>query len=173
MELSIRKATPQDIDIVADILREAARWLEDSGMAMWRDHELVPSRIADDVNAGLCFLAECDGEAAGTIRFQLEDKLFWPDILQQDSAYIHRLAVRRKFAGGEISSALLLWAIARTLELGRRYLRLDCEASRPRLRAIYERKGFRFHSNKQVGPYYVARYEVDVKKLSSRTRKTV
>jgi len=173
MRLSIRQAMPQDIETVTGILRAAARWLEESGMAMWRDDELLPGRIGDEVNLGLFFLAECDGEPAGIIRFQLEDKLFWPHIPQQESAFIHRLAVRRKFAGGEVSSALLLWAIARTLDLGRRYLRLDCEVSRPHLRAIYERMGFRFHSNKQVGPYYVARYEYDVTKLSSRAPKNV
>src|SRR5213594_1633966 len=37
MQLSIRQAVPQ----VADILREAARWLEDRGIAMWRDDELL------------------------------------------------------------------------------------------------------------------------------------
>jgi len=162
MRLSIRQAASQDIDTVSDILREAARWLEDSGMAMWRDDELLPESIASDVQSGSFFLAEYDGETAGTVRFQLEDNLFWPDVPQHDSAFIHRLAVRRCYAGGDVSSALLLWSIARTRALGRRYIRLDCEVSRPRLRAIYERIGFRFHSNRQVGPYFVARYEFDV-----------
>jgi GNAT superfamily N-acetyltransferase len=171
MQLSIRQATLQDIDAVADILREAARWLEESGMAMWREDELLPIRIVEDVGSGFFFLAECDGEAAGTVRFHLEDKLFWPDVPQNNSAFIHRLAVRRRFAGGEISSALILWAIARTHTLGRRYLRLDCEVFRARLRAIYERIGFQFHSNRQVGPYFVARYEYDVLEISPLTGK--
>lgn len=168
MRLSIRQATARDLDEVAEILREAARWLEESGMAMWREEELLPIRIAEDVRSGLFFLAECNGEAAGTVRFQLEDKLFWPDVPQHDSAFIHRLAVKRRFAGGEISSALILWAIARTHRLGRRYLRLDCVASRQRLRALYERMGFRFHSNREVGPYYVSRYEFDVMEIQGR-----
>lgn len=172
MRLSIRQATARDLDEVAGILHEAADWLEERGMAMWREDELLPIRIAEDVRSGLFFLAECDGEAAGTVRFQLEDKLFWPDVPQDDSAFIHRLAVRRRFAGGEVSSAVFLWAIARTHTLGRRYLRLDCEASRVRLRAVYERIGFRFHSNKRVGPYFVARYEYDVTEISPGTRKS-
>ncbi len=167
MRLSIRQATPQDIDAVAEILGEVARWLEEQGMAMWHQDELQPNRIVADVDSAQFFLAECDGVPAATIRFQLEDRLFWPDVPQNDSAFIHRLAVRRRFSGGEVSSALILWAIARTHALGRRYLRLDCEASRTRLRAIYERLGFRFHSNKQVGPYFVARYEYDVMEISS------
>jgi GNAT superfamily N-acetyltransferase len=165
MRLSIRQATARDLDEVAGILREAARWLEERGMAMWRQDELASSRIAEDVRSGLFFLAECDGEAAGTIKYQLEDKLFWPDLPQDDSAFVHRLAVKRRYAGGEVSSALLLWAIARTDALGRRYLRLDCEVLRPRLRALYERMGFRFHSDRQVESYYVARYEYDVRRL--------
>jgi GNAT superfamily N-acetyltransferase len=171
MQLSIRQATPQDIDAVAEILGEAGRWLEEQGMPMWHQDELQPNRIVEDVDSGQFFLAECDGVPAGAIRFQLEDRLFWPDVPRDDSAFVHRLAVRRRFAGGEVSSALLLWAIARTHTLGRRYLRLDCEASRARLRAVYERVGFRFHSNKQVGPYFVARYEYDVTEISPGTQK--
>ena len=171
MRLSIRQATARDLDEVAVILREAADWLEERGMAMWREDELLPIHIAEDVRSGLFFLAECEGETAGTICFQFEDKLFWPDVRQDDSAFIHRLAVKRRFAGGEISSALILWAIARTHTLGRRYLRLDCEALRARLRAIYERVGFRFHSNKQVGPYFVARYEYDMGEILPGTQK--
>jgi GNAT superfamily N-acetyltransferase len=149
----------QDTEMVAEVLREAARWLEQSGMAMWRDDELVPSRIAADVDSGLFFIAECDGEAAGVVKFQLEDGQFWPDVQQGKSAFVHRLAVRRRYAGGGISSALLSWAIGRADSLRKDYLRLDCEASRPKLRAVYERFGFVHHSDRQVGPYFVSRYE--------------
>ena len=60
VRLFIRQSTRQDTERVADVLRKAARWLQRSGMAVWRDDELVPSRIAADVDAGLFFIAECD-----------------------------------------------------------------------------------------------------------------
>jgi len=165
MKIVIRQAMPKDVKIVSDILGEAARWLDQNGMSLWKAGELSPSSIGDDVNDSLFFLAEYNGEAAGTVKFQLEDLVFWPDVLQAESAFIHRLAVKRDFAGGHVSSALLQWAVERTRSLGRRYLRLDCVASRPRLRAIYERFGFRHHSDKQVGPYFVSRYEYEVVKI--------
>ncbi len=93
------------------------------------------------------------------LRFQLEDSLFWPDVPTNDSAFVHRLAVRRNFAGGEFSKVLLEWAVERTRSLGRKFLRLDCDASRPRLRAIYERFGFRYHNERRVGSFLAARYE--------------
>lgn len=155
----IRQATPQDVETIGSILGEAARWLAETGQPMWRDNELTPARITEDVAANLFFLAECSGEPSGTIKFQLEDLLFWPDLPQGEAAYIHRLAVRRQFAGQGISTALMQWAVDRARSLGRRYVRLDCEAARPRLRAVYERFGFCHHSDQEVGPYFVSRYE--------------
>jgi GrpB-like predicted nucleotidyltransferase (UPF0157 family)/GNAT superfamily N-acetyltransferase len=159
---TIRQAIPQDSENVARTLREAAQWLEQRGLTLWRADELLSSRIAADVDAGLFFIAECEGEVAGVVKFQLEDALIWPDVPQTQSAFVHRLAIRRRFAGGGISSALLSWAVQRARSLGRSYLRLDCGASRQRLRGVYEQFGFRHHSDRQVGPYFVSRYEYDV-----------
>src|SRR5580698_10408734 len=110
MQISIRPAAPDDIERVSAVLREAAGWLEQTGKRMWRDNELLPSNITTDITAGLFFIAACDGETSGVVKFQLEDPLFWPDVPQNDSAFVHRLAVKRQFAGGEISAALLNWA---------------------------------------------------------------
>jgi GNAT superfamily N-acetyltransferase len=159
MSIEVRQAVAADIDTVSAILLEAANWLEGRNMRMWRANELLPEHIARDVNEGLFFLAVYEGESAGTIKFQLSDIEFWPDVPESESAFVHRLAVRRRFAGGTVSSALLSWAIERTGSLGRQYLRLDCEASRPQLRAVYERFGFQHHSDRQVGPYFVSRYQ--------------
>jgi GNAT superfamily N-acetyltransferase len=169
MSIEVRQAVPADVDTVSAILVEAATWLEGRNMRMWRANELLPERISKDVDEGLFFLAEHTGESAGTIKFQLSDMEFWPDVPENESAFIHRLAVRRRFAGGTVSSALLSWALERTASLGRRYLRLDCEASRPQLRAVYERFGFQHHSDRQVGPYFVSRYEFALARISSNS----
>ncbi len=160
--LRIRAAAPHEAPVVTAILAEAVRWLEERGVPMWRADELAPESIASDVAAGLFFIGTCGGEPACTFKFQLSDALFWPDVPQDQSAFIHRLALRRPFSGGRVSADVFRWAARRTHALGRPFLRLDCEASRPRLRAVYERFGFVHHSDRQVGPYFVARYELDV-----------
>ena len=158
MQLTIRPAALEDCGAVSDILLEAASWLAQRGTPMWREDEVTADRIREEVVAGLFFLATSASKPVGTLKFQLTDPLFWPDV-PDDAAYVHRLAVRRRFAGGALSAALLRWAAERAAASGRRYLRLDCEASRPRLRAVYERFGFRHHSDRRVGPFFVARYE--------------
>jgi GNAT superfamily N-acetyltransferase len=159
MRIRIRQAEPADVPVVEALLLEAARWVDALGTIMWEEGELARERLAEETAAGQFFLAECDGMAAGVMRFQLDDELFWPDRPPGEAAFVHRLAVSRAFKGQGVSSALLQWAVHRTRALGRRYVRLDCDASRPKLRALYETFGFRFHSFRQVGPYYVARYE--------------
>jgi GNAT superfamily N-acetyltransferase len=160
-QFPVRQALPSDIYCVTSILLEAAAWLEQRGMGMWRTNELAAERIAQDVATGSFYVADV-GQPIGTIKFQLTDTEFWPDFPGGDSAFVHRLAVRRDFAGQGVSAALLNFAADHALASGRRFLRLDCEASRTRLRAVYERFGFRHHSDRQVGPYFVARYELDL-----------
>jgi GNAT superfamily N-acetyltransferase len=160
--LVVRQASANDSVLVSDILAEVSRWLDERGTPMWKADELSPKQVIEDVDAGLFFIGECQSRAACVVKFQLEDNVFWPDIPTGESAFIHRLAIRRQFAGGKVSSALLTWAVQRANSLGRSFLRLDCEASRPKLRAVYERFGFAHHSDRQVGPYFVSRYELDV-----------
>ena len=162
MNILVRQATARDADVVSAILQEAADWLIASGQPMWKSDELSPARLARDVAGGLFFVAVVDDEIVGTVKFQLTDVEFWPDVDPRESAFIHRLAVRRRFAGGPVADALMSWAVDRARSLGRRYLRLDTEASRPRLRARYERFGFRHHSDRRVGPYFFSRYEIDL-----------
>ena len=159
MNTQIRQADVRDTERVSNVLIEAADWLRERGVPMWSVDELAPDRITSDVARGDFFVAESCDEITGTVKFQLPDDLFWPDTPADEAAFIHRLAVRRSYSGGNISGALLRWAADRARSYHRRFLRLDCDASRPRLRAVYERFGFRYHSDRQVGPYLVARYE--------------
>jgi len=160
--ITVRQAQTADATLVQDMLEEAAKWVDALGEIMWEEGELAPGRVDDEIAAGLFFIAEMNSDPAGAVKFQLEDRLFWPDLSQEnqdDSAFIHRLVVRRRYKGLGISSALMKWAVSRASAQGKRYLRLDCDASRPKLRRLYEGFGFEFHSFRQVGAYYVARYE--------------
>jgi GNAT superfamily N-acetyltransferase len=158
-DIFIRQAEPADTPVIEEMLVEAARWIDALGTVMWEQGELASSAIAADVNKGQFYVAEVAGVPAGAVRFQLRDTLFWPDLDGDESAFIHRLVVRRAFKGRGVSTALLRWAAAHARGLGKRYLRLDCDADRVKVRQLYEAFGFRLHSYRQVTSYYVARYE--------------
>ena len=90
MQLTIQPATLDDCGTVSTILSEAASWLAQRSLPMWRENGVAASRIREDVAAGLFFAAISAGEPIGTLKFQLSDPLFWPD----DAAYVHYLATR-------------------------------------------------------------------------------
>ena len=128
--------------MIADMLVEAAAWVDALGVVMWEAGELDFDAITREVAAGQFYIADVDGRPAGAIRFQTEDRLFWPDIPQSSSAFVHRLVVRRAFKGTGISTALLEWAVEHARSLGKSWLRLDTDNERPKLKALYERFGF-------------------------------
>ncbi len=162
MQIHVRQATADDVAEIEAQLVEAAAWVDALGAVMWEEGELDRGRIAGEVAAGQFFIADANADPAGAVRFQLDDQLFWPDQPRGEAAFVHRLVVRRRFKGAGVSTALLQWAVERTRGLGLAYLRLDCDADRHRLRAMYERFGFSLHSYRQVGAYYVARYQYRV-----------
>ncbi len=160
--ISLRQATLADLDTVSEILSEAAAWLDLQNMTLWHQEHISLSVISQDIKLGLFYIAVCEDIAAGVVKFQTEDLEYWPDISQTDSAFLHRLAVRRSFAGGGVSTQIFQWAIEYSRNLGKHFLRLDCVADRPRLRLVYENFGFKHHSDRQVGSRFVARYEYEI-----------
>lgn len=161
-EITIEKAEPADDPVVSSILQEAAAWIEELGAPLWKKDEIDVEAVQGEVAAGLYWIARVDGEVAGCVRYQLEDPLFWPDATLGEAAYLHRLAIRRAYGGGEVSSALIDWAKTHARDRGHLYLRLDCDVGRPRLRAFYERHGFNAVGEREVGLYTVALYECDL-----------
>lgn len=158
-DVVVRVARAEESVLVASVLAEASLWLERRGMPLWSAREVDHAAVAGEVASGNYALAFEADSAVGTARVTLEDPRFWPDAALGEAIYVHRLAVRRSHAGGRVSGALLDWASARATEIGRRLLRLDCDAKRLRLRALYERLGFNHHSDRTIGPYLVARYQ--------------
>jgi Acetyltransferase (GNAT) family len=138
MKPTIRMASIEEVDLVSDILCEAAKWLTEKGEPLWKAGELVAEKLSVDVSNGMFYIAWVGNDAAGVFKFQTEDKLFWPDVPVDESCFIHRVAVRRNYAGKGICSAMIDYAKAATEVIGRRFLRLDTDATRPKLRAVYE-----------------------------------
>lgn len=159
MELAIERAGLRDLEDVAAILNEASDWADAHHGVLWEAGELALPILCADIERGEFFVARAEQVAIATLRYQLADAEFWPDAPPGEAAYVHRLAVRRRYAGRGVAAAMLDWAAQRASAQGLEFLRLDADLSRPRLRALYTRCGFREHSEARVGPYRVMRFE--------------
>ena len=160
--MRIRQAHAHETGLVAQVLTSAAESLAAKGRPLWSPAEVSEAAVKEQLRAGTYYIAMDDQGPVGVFLFQLEDRQFWPEIAEGSSAYIHKLAVAPRGQGRGLAHALLRHACQLTREHGRRFLRLDCEAGRPKLSAVYERFGFRHHSEKVLGEQVFHRYEFEV-----------
>jgi GNAT superfamily N-acetyltransferase len=159
-DITIVQATIADIGTASSILLEAARWQASLGAPMWPEDILTPDNLLHHAEAGELHLAILDGEPVGVFLLQWDDQRFWSDVPKGESAFVHRLAVRRSAAGQGVAAAMIAWCTERAQRAGMRCLRLDCDARRPRLTAFYENLGF-LRQEDLVWPNWVsARYQM-------------
>lgn len=158
--MKVEMVSPSDVSGVVSVLQAAAHWLAENGNALWSPTDFSEELLAADIAEGQFFAAWIDGSIAGVVKFQLEDPVFWPEDKVGTSAFVHKLAVCREFAGSGVSTALLAFARGRAELLGLQQLRLDCVADRLRLRQLYEDFGFKLHSIVKRWGVDFARYEL-------------
>ncbi|MEO8023404.1 GNAT family N-acetyltransferase [Polaromonas sp.] len=158
----IKQAQLHEVSLVAEVLTAAAENLIARGEMLWPPSEVNEAAIHEHVRTGWYFMASDDEGPVGVFRFQLEDRHFWPEIPEGSSAFVHKVAVHPRAQGQELAQALLAHACGLARQHGRQHLRLDCRHGRTKLMSLYERFGFRHHSEKQIGLERFDRYEIEV-----------
>ncbi len=131
-------------------------------MALWTPEDLSEDAVLPHIHDGLYHLGFEGADAVGVFRLQAHDPVFWPEISDGTSAYLHKLAVLPARQGQRFAPMLLRHAVDLTQARGLEFLRLDCVGGRPALRAVYENFGFRHHSQKLLGAQVFERFELNV-----------
>jgi GNAT superfamily N-acetyltransferase len=154
-------AAPEDASEVAEVLQEAARWITTWRSQLW-DPALVGEAFVTPIIAqGQMLTARTGRRIAGVMIMLPEDPHFWPDRPPGEAVYLHKLAVRRAYAGTGVPTALMEHAAGLASAQDRRLLRLDCD---PPLSRFYEELGFQAVDeidvrHPEAGPMRVARME--------------
>jgi GNAT superfamily N-acetyltransferase len=144
VDLRVVRTDDAELPVVSSILLEASRWLsEHTGHPMWEPHELTVEALLADYERDDIHLAWSGDEPVATVFLLGRDTTFWPESPPGEAAFIHKLAVRRAWAGRGVPERLVDWAAGTARARGARFLRLDCDAEREKLLAFYERLGFR------------------------------
>lgn len=141
----IRKAVEEDIDVIEDILRDAVLWMNVNNIPnLWNKENIRWNRISESYSINDFYIAYVGNKPVGCMAVTDEDKTYWKDIEKGTSLYIHKLAVKQEARGRGISKELIDYAKEKAVTNNIKFLRLDCNAERMKLRAIYEKQGFKF-----------------------------
>lgn len=143
-------AQPGDTEDVMALLVEIAEWLKSRGSTQWAG--LLEGRdshhTADAIRRGDVFVFKRDGEIAGMVlllsRPSQWDRELWGDkAFDGDGAvYLHRLAVRRKYARAGLGRTILNWCTSGIHYPAKTWMRLDCIADNSTLNSFYADNGY-------------------------------
>lgn len=147
--MNVRLATDADVPLVAEMLDEATAFVRAKGSDQWPvpfPQDELRGRIERDE----LYVVEEDGEPAATFTLLLDDPWFWGE-RPPDAVYLHKLAVRRAFAGRKLGERIVSWIADAAVARGRVFIRLDCQRDLPGIREYYERLGFELSGEKTNG----------------------
>lgn len=139
----IKQATLVDASVIEDILLDALKWMVNNNLEnQWNELNIKWNYLSKSYNISDFYIYYIEDQPVGCVAITDYDETYWPDIPRGTSLFIHKLAVKRGFAGRGISAELIDY----TKQVARRRhihsIRLDCNKDRIKLRNIYEKQGF-------------------------------
>ncbi len=135
-------------DTAIEILCEVGQWLVDNNQELWDVDALTSENLLNEHTMGNLFVLYADRndgagpEPAAVFILQWEDPLYWPNVPPNTSGFIHKLAIRRSFAGQNLFAEIIEFCRNECLKRGIQTLQLETDSTRPKLMQFYERHGF-------------------------------
>jgi GNAT superfamily N-acetyltransferase len=136
-----------DLPTVLAMREEASQWLAERGVDQWREpwptEEAQEARILASIRAGETWMVrDTDGATAATVALdEYADPRLWDPVeRQQPALYLHRLIVRRGWAG--LGVQVLDWAAQRAARLNKAWVRIDVWTHNHALHRYYLAHGF-------------------------------
>jgi len=140
---SIRRATAQDVKVITQIRNDAHEKKVAHGDYAWgKDGDgFSEGWVLNSLSRRDVYVAEQDGVPVGTFSLDWDDEVYWGP-QEPTAGYLHGLSVRKGFNGGGLGIFMILWCASQVKTMGRRFVRLGCDARNTKLCAYYEGLGF-------------------------------
>ncbi len=144
-EISIQKASSNEINVVLSYLKEAALWLKSKNIDYWQNwiepQAIYVNWIEEGFKNNEFYFAFLDKTRIGCFRLQCQDDLFWGK-RDDPAGYIHSFTTSRNQANSSLGSKILEAIESYCRSKDKTHLRLDCGKHIKGLRKYYESQGF-------------------------------
>ena len=139
----IKQADENDILVIEEILLDAVNWLSKSGMKnTWNESNVKWTDLSNSFKINNFYIAYQNELPTACMALTDFDPTFWPNITKGESLYLHKVAVKRAFAGKGFTKELIDFAKRLALSHSINTIRLNCNQHRNKLRKVYENEGF-------------------------------
>lgn len=160
MALKLYKASGEHFHLIFDILEENSNWLLSQGNNQWPSDWLQQqkNKIEASVSLGNFHYGKMENEMSLVVELLNEPEEIW-HYNKENSLYIHKLAINRKFKGLGVGVAAVNEMIKMASYSNYKNIRLDCVAGNQWLCKFYESLGFKFICLEFNGQVDLALYE--------------
>lgn len=126
------------------VMREVAAWGRSKEYQVWPEEWLTAEElITRDAQPENFCIGTIDGETVCAFILQWADSQYWPHAPEGEAAYLHKLCVRRNFAGQGMTETVVAAIRKECRSRGIRYIRLDTALDEKVVRKIYLNAGFK------------------------------
>lgn len=161
MEVTVAPAF--DWSTASEILTDVVQWFDARGEPTWTEEQVSVDGLEASYTIEELFVAHYQNRPIGCMFLQESDSYHWPEIRDDSSLFLRKLAVLREFKGKGVAHQMMRWAADYAQRQGKSWVRLDCHGGRPKLRQVYESFGFSLVDRGPIGDFEdEARYELRV-----------
>jgi GNAT superfamily N-acetyltransferase len=159
----------QNMDDAIEVLREASAWMGRSGKTIskwWDPKNLNRQFLLRYAKESEFYVCKVEGKNATAAVLQIQNENASWSVFDQGKTkpalYIHWLAVARSFAGTGKPKEILELSKRLAKTHGVSVLRVDTNASEPKLKKVYEDLGFEWKADVDEGYRVTSLYEVHI-----------
>jgi ribosomal protein S18 acetylase RimI-like enzyme len=160
--IELSRADSGDLEKVLNLWLEAAHWIQSKGIDQWRPDSFTIESVDKQFAENELFIAMHQDKLIGCFSIQWQDKFFWKEQENNQSGYVHRLAISRSYSGKGLGKLLLDWAGQHIKANGKTYIRLDCMTDNESLNNYYKGLGFQSRGRSDGDNWSANLYERDV-----------
>ncbi|MGG3281475.1 GNAT family N-acetyltransferase [Paenibacillus solani] len=155
----LRKAGAEQAEEMLHLLTEAAVVMEQQGLKQWHPSLFTLELMNQYLAEREVYILWHEEKAAGMFTLQYGDPAYWGERDDPGFGYLHRLTVRFSYRGLGLGEKMLSFTEAYLLSKGAKGFRLDCVSHLPTLNDYYQRHGFQFVAEQDMGGRKVNLYE--------------
>lgn len=147
-----RRAAPEDMDALLDILEQAKQYLRESGVDQWQEGYPNREALMADMEAGRGWLFECvdNGEIAGYECVAMTPEVCYREIDGswltdgENYAVIHRAMAGAEYRGTMLATEMFSFAAELAAGMGKTSVRVDTHRDNKAMNRLCEKLGYTY-----------------------------
>ncbi len=146
--MQIRRTTEQDINRIMEIVGQAQEYLRTQGVDQWQDGYPNAEAFLDDMEKGMSYVVEEEGEVIGTFAFIVEEDPNYKQIYDgtwegdEEYAVIHRVAVDNQKKGKGLGGKIVEYAVSECEKCNVTTIRIDTHRDNQSMQRMLLKNGF-------------------------------